>query len=98
LYYAIIAEDVADSIKKRQQARPDHVSRLDALRKGGRLLTAGPHPAVDAEDPGDRGFTGSLIVAEFDSLEAAQAWAQADPYVAAGVYANVQVKPFKKVY
>lgn len=98
MYYAIIAEDVADSMNRRQNARPDHVSRLEVLRKEGRLLIAGPHPAVDAEDPGDAGFTGSLVVAEFDSLEAAQAWAQADPYVVAGVYANVQVKPFKKVY
>ncbi len=98
MYYAIFAEDVADSSGLRKTARPDHIARLEALRKEGRLLTAGPCPAVDSEDPGEAGFTGSVIIAEFDSLEAAQTWAQSDPYVAAGVYANVQIKPFKKVF
>jgi len=97
MLYAIMAEDVADSLDRRQRARPDHLTRLEALRDEGRIVLAGPHPAVDSEDPGPAGFTGSLIVAEFDSLEEAEAWADADPYVAAGVYARVRVKPFKKV-
>jgi hypothetical protein len=95
--YAIIAEDVPDSLALRRQARPAHLARLEALKSEGKLLLAGPHPAVDAEDPGPAGFTGSLVVAEFASLEAARAWADADPYVAAGVYARVAVKPFRKV-
>ncbi len=97
MFYAIISEDVADSQQLRQQARPDHLRRLEALRDEGRLLLAGPHPAIDSEDPGPAGFSGSLVVAEFDSLEEAQAWADADPYVAAGVYSQVRVKPFKRV-
>ncbi len=98
MYYVIIAQDTPNSLEKRKRARPDHLARLDALRSEGRLLTAGPLPAVDAEDPGDAGFTGSLIIAEFDSLTAAQDWAQNDPYAAAGVYDAVEVQPFKKVY
>lgn len=97
MLYAIISEDVNDSLEKRMAARPDHLARLEALRDEGRLVLAGPHPAIDAETPGDAGFSGSLVVAEFDSLDDAQAWADADPYVAAGVYAKVLVKPFKKV-
>ncbi|HEC19284.1 MAG TPA: YciI family protein [Gammaproteobacteria bacterium] len=98
MLYAIISEDVTDSLGKRQQARPAHLERLSALQDEGRLLLAGPHPAIDSEDPGPAGFSGSLIVAEFPSQEAAQAWADADPYVASGVYAKVTVKPFKKVF
>ena len=98
MYYAIISEDVEDSLEKRLGARPDHIARLEALRSEGRLLTAGPHPMIDSEDPGPNGFSGSLIVAEFDSLEDAQTWADADPYIAAGVYAKVIVKPYKKVF
>ena len=97
MLYAIIAEDVADSLALRKQVRPKHVERLQALQEQGRLILAGPHPAIDSEDPGPAGFTGSLVVAEFPSLEAAQAWADADPYVEAGVYARVTVKPFRKV-
>jgi uncharacterized protein YciI len=95
--YAIIAEDVDNSLEKRLAARPDHLARLEQLRDEGRLVLAGPSPAVDSEDPGPAGFSGSLIIAEFDSLQSAQTWADADPYVAAGVYAHVTVKPFKKV-
>ncbi len=98
MYYAIISEDVADSLPKRLSVRPAHLQRLTELSDAGRLLLAGPHPAIDSNDPGDAGFTGSLVVAEFESLAAAQEWADADPYVAAGVYANVVVKPFKKVF
>lgn len=97
MYYAIISEDVEDSLERRQGARQDHLARLEALRDEGRLLLAGPHPAIDAEDPGPAGFSGSLVVAEFASLEAARDWADADPYVAAGVYSRVTVKPFKAV-
>ena len=97
MYYAIISEDKEDSLSARLGARPDHLARLETLRDEGRLLLAGPHPAVDAEDPGPAGFTGSLVVAEFESLQAAQAWADADPYVSAGVYQQVVVKPFKPV-
>ena len=97
MLYAIIATDVANSLDNRLAARPAHLARLEALKSEGRLVLAGPHPAVDSNDPGAAGFSGSLIVAEFDSLNAAQAWADADPYRAAGVYANVLVKPFKKV-
>jgi uncharacterized protein YciI len=97
LFYAIVGEDVAGSLDKRQAARPAHLERLHALQAEGRLLLAGPFPAIDSVDPGPAGFSGSLIVAAFDSLEAARAWAEADPYVAAGVYAQVSVKPFKKV-
>ncbi|KAA0012033.1 YciI family protein [Billgrantia pellis] len=97
MLYAIISEDVKNSLERRLAARPDHLARLEKLRDEGRLVLAGPHPAVDADNPGDAGFSGSLVVAEFDSLEHAQAWADADPYVIAGVYANVAVKPFRKV-
>jgi len=97
MFYTIIAEDVGNSLERRLQARPAHLARLDALKADGRLLLAGPTPAIDSEDPGPAGFTGSLVVAEFSSLEEAKAWADADPYVEAGVYANVTVKPFKKV-
>lgn len=97
MWYAIISEDVEGSLELRKGAREAHLARLQALVGEGRLLIAGPHPAVDADDPGAAGFTGSLIVADFESLDAAQAWADADPYVAAGVYAQVRVKPFKRV-
>ena len=97
MWYAIISQDVENSLEKRMGARPAHLERLNTLKGEGRLLIAGPHPAIDSNDPGEAGFTGSLVVAEFDSLEAAQSWADADPYVAAGVYTNVIVKPFKKV-
>lgn len=98
MLYAIISEDNPDSLSKRLNARPAHLERLQHLQDQGRLLLAGPHPAVDAENPGDAGFTGSLIVAEFASLSAAQDWANADPYIDAGVYARVIVKPFKQVF
>ena len=97
MFYAIISEDVPNSLAKRMGARPAHVERLKDLKNNGKLLLAGPHPAIDCEDPGDAGFTGSLIIAEFDSLEDAQQWADADPYIGAGVYKQVIVKPFKKV-
>ena len=97
LFYAIVGEDVSDSLDKRLAARPDHLARLNALKDEGRLLLAGPFPGIDSPDPGPAGFSGSLIVAAFASLEDARAWAAADPYVAAGVYASVSVKPFKKV-
>ena len=97
MLYAVISQDVEDSLDKRLSARPAHIDRLNALKDAGRLVLAGPHPAIDSEDPGAAGFTGSLIVAEFESLEAAQVWAEADPYVTSGVYAKVSVKPFKKV-
>ena len=98
MLYAIIAQDVKNSLQDRLAARPKHVERLTALQDQGRLILAGPHPAIDSEDPGEAGFSGSLIVAEFESLVEAKAWADADPYVAAGVYASVSVKPFKKVF
>ncbi len=97
MYYAIISEDKPDTLEQRLAARPDHLARLVALKDAGRLLVAGPHPAIDSEDPGPAGFTGSLVIAEFDSLEVAQNWADADPYISAGVYAKVVVKPYKKV-
>ncbi|WP_288376164.1 YciI family protein [uncultured Pseudomonas sp.] len=97
MLYAIIASDVANSLEKRLAARPAHIERLQQLKAEGRVILAGPHPAIDSNDPGAAGFTGSLIVAEFDSLAAAQAWADADPYIAAGVYEQVVVKPFKQV-
>ncbi|MEC9428059.1 MAG: YciI family protein [Pseudomonadota bacterium] len=97
MLYMICATDVADSLEKRLAARPAHLERLNALKDAGRLVMAGPFPAVDSPDPGPAGFTGSLVVAEFDSLEAAQAWAEADPYIEAGVYGSVVVKPYKKV-
>jgi uncharacterized protein YciI len=96
MWYAIISRDVPDSLTRRLQARPDHIARLEVLKQAGRLLIAGPHPAIDSEDPGSAGFTGSLVVAEFASLVEAQQWADADPYVSAGVYEEVIVKPFRK--
>ena len=98
MFYAIMATDKADSLNDRLAARPNHLARLQTLQDAGRLLLAGPHPAIDAADPGSAGFSGSLVVAEFSSLEQAQAWADADPYVAAGVYQQVTVKPFKRVF
>jgi uncharacterized protein YciI len=98
LLYAIMCEDSDGSLPLRKSTRPAHLERLQALQAEGRLLLAGPLPAVDCEDPGEAGFSGSLIVAEFESLEAAQAWADRDPYRHAGVYASVAVKPFKKVF
>lgn len=97
MLYAIVGQDVPDSLERRLAARPAHLERLQALQTAGRLVLAGPFPALDGNDPGPAGFSGSLVVAEFDSLAAAQAWADADPYVTAGVYAGVSVKPFKKV-
>ncbi len=97
MFYAIISQDIPNSLEKRLQARPDHIARLEALKNQGRLLIAGPHPAIDTLDPGEAGFTGSLVVAEFNSLSDAQQWADEDPYVSAGVYQQVTVKPFKKV-
>lgn len=97
MLYAIISEDVAGSLAKRKLARPDHLARLEELKQQGRLLVAGPHPSIDCEDPGEAGFSGSLVIAEFESLDAAQHWADADPYRSAGVYARVVVKPFKRV-
>jgi len=96
MFYAIIGQDVPNSLAARLAARPAHVERLKALQEQGRMILAGPFPAIDSPDPGPAGFSGSLIVADFASLEAAQTWADADPYVAAGVYASVRVKPFKK--
>lgn len=98
MYYLILAKDVNDSLPLRKQARPAHLERLQALREEGRLLTAGPMPAVDSEDPGEAGFTGSVIIAEFESLEDARLWADADPYKDAGVYDSVEVVPFKQVF
>ena len=97
MLYLIVGEDTPNSLEKRLSVRPEHVARLQALQAEGRLVLAGPFPAVDAPDPGPAGFTGSAIVAEFASLTEAQTWAEADPYVAAGVYGKVVVRPFKKV-
>jgi len=97
MLYAIISQDVANSLEKRLAARPAHLERLQQLKQQGRLILAGPHPALDSEDPGEAGFSGSLVVAEFNSLVDAQTWADADPYMHAGVYETVNVKPFKKV-
>jgi uncharacterized protein YciI len=97
MWYAIEGRDAADALPGRLAARPAHLARLVALRDAGRLLLAGPCPAIDAEDPGPAGFSGSIVIAEFGSLPEAQAWADADPYVAAGVYARVEVRPFRKV-
>lgn len=97
MYYAIIAEDVENSLTQRMAARPAHLERLEALKAQGRLFAAGPLPAIDSEDPGEAGFTGSLVIAEFESLEAAKEWASNDPYIAANVYERVTVKPYKKV-
>ena len=96
MLYAIVGDDVPGSLDARLAARPAHVARLQALQAQGRLVLAGPFPAIDSPDPGPAGFSGSLIVAEFESLAAAQAWADADPYRAAGVYAKVSVRPFRK--
>jgi uncharacterized protein YciI len=95
--YSIVSTDVDNSLPLRKTARPAHLERLQILQAQGRLVLAGPNPAVDSEDPGDAGFSGSIVIAQFDSLEDARAWADADPYVAAGVYARVTVKPFKRV-
>lgn len=97
MFYAIISEDVANSLPLRKQARSAHLARLEVLKNQGRLLVAGPHPAIDNEEPGEAGFSGSLVIAEFNSLDDAQSWADADPYIEAGVYAKVIVKPYKKV-
>ena len=97
MLYVINGEDIPNSLEKRLAVRPEHVARLQKLQEEGRLIMAGPYPVIDSVDPGPAGFSGSLIVAEFESLEAAQAWANVDPYATTGVYANVTVKPFKKV-
>ena len=97
MFYAILGEDVPNSLERRTAARADHLQRLTRLRDEGRLLLAGPHPAIDSEDPGPAGFSGSLVVAEFASLHDAEEWADADPYLSSGVYQRVTVKPFKKV-
>ncbi len=97
MLYSIVGEDVSNSLEKRLAARPAHVERLVQLKAEGRLIIAGPNPAIDSDDPGSTGFSGSVIIAEFESLQAATDWANTDPYLAAGVYQNVNVKPFKKV-
>ncbi len=97
MLYAIMATDIDNTLDKRLQARPAHLERLQVLQNEGRLVIAGPHPAIDSNDPGSAGFTGSLVVAEFATVEDAQLWADKDPYIEAGVYAQVIVKPFKKV-
>jgi len=97
MLYAIIGDDAPNSLKKRLAARPAHLARLNALQQDGRLALAGPFPAIDSSDPGPAGFSGSLIVAEFESLEAARIWAEADPYLSTGVFDRVTVKPFRKV-
>lgn len=97
MFYAIMGSDREDSLEARMQARPEHLERIKQLQTEGRLLMAGPHPAIDSEDPGPAGFSGSLIVAEFSSLEEAKAWADADPYTQTGVFSKISVKPFKKV-
>ncbi len=97
MLYAIIATDIENSLTERLKARPDHLARLEELQSKGKLVLAGPHPAIDSNDPGEAGFTGSLVVAEFETLQDAQHWADKDPYITAGVYDRVIVKPFKKV-
>jgi uncharacterized protein len=97
MLYAILGEDASDSLARRRAARPAHLERIAALQAAGKLVIAGPHPAIDAQDPGPAGFTGSLIIAEFASLEDAQRWADGDPYVSEGVFARVSVKPFRQV-
>ncbi len=97
MLYAIISEDVEDSLDKRKTVRPEHLSRLQRLKDEGKLVIAGPHPAIDNDDPGSCGYTGSLIIAEFACLADAEIWAKSDPFVEAGVYKNVTIKPFKKV-
>jgi uncharacterized protein YciI len=98
MLYSIIGEDVTNSLSARLEARPAHLARLEALNNEGRLILAGPNPAIDSDNPGDAGFTGSVVIAKFSSLEEAKAWADADPYVDAGVYKNVTIKPFKQVF
>lgn len=98
MWYVIVGEDTPNSLEARLAARPEHLARLDALNAEGRLLTAGPLPAIDSDNPGEAGFTGSVIIAAFDNLQAAEDWAEQDPYRAAGVYHNVIIKPYKKVY
>ncbi len=98
MLYAIISQDNENSLEKRKAIRPIHLSRLEELQDEGRLVLAGPHPAIDSEDPGPAGFTGSLVVAEFSDLETAKQWADQDPYMVHGIYANVTVKPFKQVF
>lgn len=98
MYYAIIATDAADSLPRRREARPAHIARIQSLADEGRVLIAGPHPAIDSEDPGPAGFSGSLVVAEFPSLEAAEAWAAEDPYTTAGVFETIDIKPFKQTF
>jgi len=97
MLYAVISQDVENSLERRMAVRPAHIERLNILKNEGRLILAGPHPAIDNNEPGEAGFTGSLVVAEFDSLEDAKTWADADPYLASGAYESVMVKPFKKV-
>ncbi len=97
MFYSIVGQDIENSLEKRMAARPAHVERLIQLKDEGRLILAGPNPAIDTNEPGEAGFTGSIIIAEFDNLAAAQAWADEDPYIAAGVYQSVVVKPYKKV-
>ncbi|MGA0937091.1 MAG: YciI family protein [Sedimenticolaceae bacterium] len=97
MLFAIVSQDVENSLPLRKQARPAHIARLEALKEEGRLVLAGPNPAIESDDPGEAGFTGSIVIAEFNSLADAQSWADTDPYVDAGVYASVSVKPFKKV-
>lgn len=97
MFYAVIAEDKPNSLEKRLAVRPEHLERIKQLNNDGRLLLAGPHPSIDAEDPGEAGFSGSLIVAQFNSLDDAKQWAEADPFVKAGVYNKITVKPFRKV-
>jgi len=97
MLYAIISTDIENSLEKRMSVRPKHIERLNQLKSEGRLVIAGPHPAIDNNDPGQAGFTGSLVIAEFDSLEEAQSWANDDPYIESGAYQSVIVKPFKKV-
>ncbi len=98
MYYVIFAQDLPNTLDKRLAARPQHLARLQQLQEENRLLTAGPNPAIDCENPGEAGFSGSTVIAEFASLEAAKQWASEDPYVAAGVYGDVIVKPFKRVF
>lgn len=98
MWYVIFSQDVENSLEKRMSVRPAHLERLQQLQDEGRLLTAGPMPAIDSENPGEAGFTGSTVIAQFNSLQDAQDWADNDPYIAAGVYQSVIVKPFKKVF
>ncbi len=98
MLYAILSEDITNSLEKRKTARPAHLKRLQILQDAGRLIIAGPHPAIDSNTPGDAGFTGSLVIAEFSNLDDAKKWANEDPYLEVGAYANVSVKPFKQVF